>query len=157
MRAKLRGRSVQGVFEGQLISQQGVAETGLAGCLTFRNSFPKRCFTFFKAAVQAEPPPPPRQLFVTDNGLCVHLGASYLFHSTGNLPTPFGHQLLESLHIAITQGYLKCKYVKSCEFDIELCDQIASAQKVGSVRVKVIIMLSLDLCYRTLLISVSNS
>lgn len=50
----------------------------------------------------------------------MYLDASYLFHSTGDLPTTFGHQLFESLHIVITQGYLKCRYLKSCEFNAQI-------------------------------------
>jgi hypothetical protein len=48
---------------------------------------------------------------------CKHLDASYLFQSTGNLPTTFGRQIFESLHIVITQGCLKYKYFNGCVFN----------------------------------------
>lgn len=87
--------------------------------------------------------------------LCVYLDASYLFHSTGKLPTTFGCQIFESLHIAITQRYLKSKYLKSCEFNAQIYDQIFSAQKLDIVRAKVL-LLRLELSYRNI-ISVPTS
>ena len=63
-----------------------------------------------KAALEVAEQPLPWQLsFMMGSELYVYLNASYIFHSTGNLPSTFGCQAFESLHIAITQGYLKYK------------------------------------------------
>ena len=57
----------------------------------------------------------------------MYLDASYLSHRTGDLPTTSGRQTVESLHIGITQGYLKHKSCKSWEFNPQIRDQRVSA------------------------------